>query len=1121
MNHISIRTLLAPVLLAAVLLAAPSCIDEEIDCGPSFAEGRPAEVSIAWSTSDMDRRTRAAITEEAEHTVNSLWIAIYDYGTGEIKPLSWTENGTAVSSSEGRFLDPDVMLGDHELATTPVELHTLSGRSRVVAVANVDNYGVSSHAALSDLGPVSLRELLRRCDTWEKYCSVSVLSAAPVAGEGLNTPNISLTDANMPMAGVYYPTLNHDGTGDPVDWTADEVNYVDLPAGASRLPGTIHLRRLHAYVDFHVIPAANITFEPISWQVRNVPYASYCQERSGEGQNAGDGTLLGADYKANYAPSRLSRIFERKTDLGAGKNESGVQFSYYQFENKHTALPKSADADYTGAATYKDREREWTNPAADGKVENTGIYKSLTADPAGDANNMATYVEIQAKVTYYVKGQNADGTGGTITAPTDPDALPRMGFVTYVVHLGYCENRADDEARSRDFNCRRNTRYTYTVRVRGLNDIVVEATSDAVDPAKDTPGAEGDVTDYEGSSIIELDAHYGVFNIQMSNKERADLCWRIKVPYGDELKVLSFADYVETAETADDRKNPFYNWIRFKPTSGETVLATYRASNISADAADAALWTLEDMRDVANHPNTSSGGSTGAADPTNETQRWYTVFIDENAYLLDQNGEAVTDWRNSDWTKYVNRDDRIAWLIVDNQNYKESPDGESIYSKVKYLITQRSIQTYYSTENPNDTHTALGVEHFNETFGKNLTWQWTTGTNDNLSHSNGRWNCWQYLKQSTYSNRNSRWTLGSHTPLWSEVVTSTAPDNGGKGYRVPALRSTTTGGTRVSNRDPDTGRTYYEILAACMSRNRDLDGDGQIDADELRWYLPAEGKYERIMLGRNALRSWLFNPTQDPWYTTGDDPYAQDALDNQTPIRLSNTGSEWQNGKPNWVHYASSDHRKFFTDEGGSFHWNLSIYWENDQEPTGRWPWNIRCVRNLGTSMATVTASPDDDPVERAYTFTPDGEGGGVFDAISYDDNCLRAPIQTYLPVHTIGDLERNLIARKFAVAKKDAVKENIDNSTVESVTKLLNDNIPCRDYHEAADGKDTWRIPNQREAMMILTQGLVSTDTHVSCTLEAYGGQNRFAGTENNVLTMLPLGKLGTLRVRCVRDIE
>nr|CRY98161.1 hypothetical protein [uncultured prokaryote] len=170
--------------------------------------------------------------------------------------------------------------------------------------------------------------------------------------------------------------------------------------------------------------------------------------------------------------------------------------------------------------------------------------------------------------------------------------------------------------------------------------------------------------------------------------------------------------------------------------------------------------------------------------------------------------------------------------------------------------------------------------------------------------------------------------------------------------------------------------------------------------------------------------------------------------------------------------------------------------------------------------MAAVTASPDDDPVERAYTFTPDGEGG-VFDAISYDDNCLRAPIQTYLPVHTIGDLDRNLIARKFAVAKADAVIENIDHSSVASVKEYLDDNIPCRDYHEDGDGGATWRIPNQREAMMILTQGLVSTATHVSCTLEAYGGQNRFAGTENNVLTMLPLGKLGTLRVRCVRDIE
>lgn len=1127
MCSVSIRKFFGAALCMAALSAAFSCADDDACIDPAVSEDRPTEVSLSWSTSDMDLRTRAAISEEAEHTVNSLWIGIYDYATGRIKKLSWTDaDGTAVESLTGRFIEPNVTIGDHVLnPTDAVRLHTLSGRSRIVAVANVDNYGKSSHAELRDWGTVPLRDLLKQCDTWEKYCSVAALAFTPGTDGMLNVPNITLTDANMPMAGIYYPLLDHNqGSADPVDWTDDAVNCVDLPAGAVKLPGTIHLRRLHAYVDFRIIPAENITFEPISWVVHNVPYASYCQERSGAEQNAGDAALLGSDYEDNYASSRLSRVFERRDDLGAQKNESGLQFSYYQFENKHTALAKSAEADYTGAAVYKDREREWKNAAA----ANTGIYKSLTASPAGDANNMASYVEIQAKVTYHIKGQQADGTGGTITSADDPDAKPRMGFATYTVHLGYCEGKnaagGPTEATARDFNCRRNTRYTYTVRINGLNDIVVEAISDTPAPANDTPGAEGDVTDYEGNNVIELDCHYGVFNIRMTNRERTNLYWRIKTPYGDGLEVRSYADHVGIAAQPENRKDPFYNWIRFKPTTGERVLASYRDNNVSDTAADEALWTLEDLRDVPNHPHTQ-----GNADPEDDTSRWYTVFVDEYAYLLDAGGAAVTDWKSSDWTKYVNLDDRVAWLIIDRDSYETSPDGESIYSKVKYLISQHSIQTYYSTDNPNRSHTALGVEHYNETFGKNLTWTWNADSgydltqwegpiyfSDLLSHSNGRWNCWKYLTNSTCTYYGS-WTSG--TPKqWSALVDFSTPD---AVYPVASLVSTPSGGVRATgtmgSSDPDTSNEYYEILGACMSRNRDLNGNGRIDENELRWYLPAEGKYERIMLGRNALRSWLFNPTMAPWYTTSGDPYARKALDNQALLQ-DISSALYADGVVNWVHYASSDHRKFFAEEAGSWNPHLSLHWQPGSvwgADSGRWPWNIRCVRNLGVTMSEVTVSPDADPVERAYTYDADTR---IFNATSYADNCLRASIQTFLPVHTIRDLDRNLVARRFEVAAEDATAENVPNAQIE---EYLNDNRPCRDYSQNGDGA-RWRIPNQREAMMMLSEGIFpDTGERLTCTKEGYGRADRFVAT-TSLLTMSRItAATYTIRVRCVRDVQ
>lgn len=1078
------------LLAAAALVAclAGSCVED-----PTFGpmdEGREATVQLHWAPAEMKIQSRA-LSDEQERSVHSLWIGIYDYKSGALKRITVA----STTHDQGYYITPDATLQHHVLdPDQALQLHTTSGESRIVAVANPDtNYGVSS--LLESGATTTLLELLRQCDTWQKFCSVAALTGA-VSSEGNTTPNITLTDSNMPMAGVYYPTLDHDtGTSDPVDWTADETNHVYIPAGASALPGTIHLRRLHAHVNFQIIPGRHITVEPISWQVHNIPYVSYLQEReqtAAEGSNAGDADELGRklggnDYRGNYASSRLTTAFDKADNLGAAKDRSGFRFDFYQFENKHTGLDH--------VTTYNDRERE--HKAADGT--NTGVYSSLVDAATGGKNNMASFVEFQAKVSYYLA---ADGT--TIVDPSSPDiadATPRLGFATYVVHLGYCEGEGAPKAR--DFNCRRNTRYTYYITINGVDQIRVEAEKEG-----DTPGAEGDVIDYEPNSFYDLDCHYAVFNISMTNVERDKLYWRLRAPYG--TGGAHILDYTYD-ETGTNRQDPFYSWIRFRPTSGKNVLAEYSAT-------DSEMWTLQDLKDVANHP-----GNNRSTDINNTQEQYYTVFVDEYAYLIDRNGQrlAATEWKDSAWENYVNQPDRTVWMIVDEDNYHLSYDEESLYAKTKYMISQRSIQTYYSTTILNDSKTALGVEHMNETFGKNLTWTWQTSATGALSHSNGRWNSWKYLTQSTLTQSTwggNRWITGTRL-RWNQVVNSTTPD---ATYPVAALISTTEGGTRSTgsegSSDPDPGGAYYEILAACMSRNRDLNGNGRIDENELKWYLPAEGKYERIMLGRNALSSWLFNPTQEPWYTTGDDPYAQKALKNKTRMTAIQD-KKYMYGVPNWVHYVASDYRKFFTDEGGSWSDTPFEHWSGDTDiwgsKTGRWAWNIRCVRNLGVSFDTVTTNADDDPVARAYSYDSNTR---IFDASSYNDNCLRAAIQTHLPVHPVSDFTRNLIARKFEVATADAVAENVP---IGQIDEYLNTNRPCRDYTQNGDN-NRWRIPNQREIMMILSQGLLpNNNERMSCTKEAYAGGIRYAMT-TNVLTMKAItGDTHTIRVRCVRDVE
>ena len=49
-----------------------------------------------------------------------------------------------------------------------------------------------------------------------------------------------------------------------------------------------------------------------------------------------------------------------------------------------------------------------------------------------------------------------------------------------------------------------------------------------------------------------------------------------------------------------------------------------------------------------------------------------------------------------------------------------------------------------------------------------------------------------------------------------------------------------------------------------MNRNRDLDGNGRITADEIRWFLPTSGQMLRLILGRNGLKTPIMNyPNKD------------------------------------------------------------------------------------------------------------------------------------------------------------------------------------------------------------------------------------------------------------------
>jgi len=288
--------------------------------------------------------------------------------------------------------------------------------------------------------------------------------------------------------------------------------------------------------------------------------------------------------------------------------------------------------------------------------------------------------------------------------------------------------------------------------------------------------------------------------------------------------------------------------------------------------------------------------------------QYFTVYVNEHAYV-PRYGDA--NWGNekgNNWHAYVNTvKPRQAWLNVGQQ---ASPDGNSSYYQAKYSISQQPIQTYYDLDN-NIVETALGLEHTNESFGMNIRW---TKQIAGLSADNGRYNVWLGLGNSDAVLWNSVVNLNKLQEV-NEITNSKANNQmqyaqnyfntAKKTWNIPMQNLITSGlngssgmynGPASANDPQVSGNNiqYIEALQACMNRNRDENGNGVIDKEELKWYLPASGKYARMILGRRTLSTPLMNYLQ--------------------PQLTFSCGS----GRNTIYHFMASDNKIVWADEGMS-----------------------------------------------------------------------------------------------------------------------------------------------------------------------------------------------------------
>ncbi len=789
------------------------------------------------------------------------------------------------------------------------------------------------------------------------------------------------------------------------------VASVDIPAGVTTAPlCVIPLRRVDSKIRFNVTTPDGVTFTPRDWRVVNIPRNVSLYPTTGPSSVSSD-----ADY---FASSWTN--FE-----GEGA-QMGRTFAFYLLENLVQArapIPTIADGvSLSSAQRYALREKQTKLPldgsavVRPGQTQTNGEY--LYAPAKG------TYVQMRGYLLYKqssVQEVSAD--------------------VVYTIHLGYTDNNVDD------YNNKRNTYYTYNVRIESVNNILVEVQYDNTPDYSDLdnerqPGAEGSIT--LASQIFDLDAHYEVLPLTLGAAlVDPTLTWYVSTPFGQGAEVENPADYQWILFKFNPLNALFYTDTR-QPYPGD---GNYTAGSISHAAFLQNRARLLDVKQLVALLKATkieyAAGRTNLFDAGDKII--LTAYINENYY--DRNpadGSSPADL----WKQFVNRPQRVM-NILSNTMY--SHDGQSMKSTAVVSFRQASIQTMYSLSAA--TQRAWGTEMVqdlaNYSFSSDPAYTgWSNLSPAYNSSSDGRNNTLQL------------WNVTAR-PLWNTYVNAAT-------------------NTMVSK--------YAAVRYNCMRQNRDNNGDGVIDADEVRWYLAAINQLTDIWIGENSfdLTARLFKESSwiERWYAS------------------STVSTRYQNG-------GSLGNKRYYDDP--------IVLWSSEGSSVGLMSaatttaLRYRCVRNLG-QFSTGTLYED---------FAQYNSQTGIFDLSKLDAASIRGYTQAAeLQEHHEREQD-NKPWWRFQVEKST---HGTLMSWIDVRDAVNNGSSPC---------PAGWRVPNQRELSLMQSRVKDTSWTaknHMSRTRFQFnptGGQrvgfavsasNDAAGNLFLINSITDNGEKGG--VRCVKDL-
>ena len=649
----------------------------------------------------------------------------------------------------------------------------------------------------------------------------------------------------------------------------------------------------------------------------------------------------------------------------------------------------------------------------------------------------------------------------------DNEAIVRQGSVSYTIHLG--DFSTSDKLG--DFSVRRNYRYTYTVKVQGVDKIVTEAEAEENDPdAEQQPGAEGDIIGYENAAqIFDLDCHYEQAYVEYdltaianslgdnATDEQIGNAFILKAstPYAPNAEMVRpyYQDPTGNNESTITAQMD-YKWIYFLSQATVGTLSDYPGDQCRDQIGDSPIYSgpkylinpyqlcvslgqlTRMIVDRKNYSEISEKANKLHIELSQENDHYiarFTAFVDEYYY---QKNPLTGDFVG--WDSYTRQNDR-SMLIASNIDI--SDDGNSTYATTRTAFIQRAIETYYN-ESVAEYTNAMGVETYCENYAMGGLGQYNSFAGN--SSSNGRENMIGLINF-------DKWDKYIQTEKNGYFESNTSD------YLRHKISNILTSGYASS--------PYY----ACLSRNRDLNGDGEIDDREIRWYLPASDQYLRINIGADAMseasRLFLGNRAR---------------LTDNYPRDLYEDGS---------IYYTSTYNSGIDNEPG-----IRQVLWAAEvgalgNNGAGHDKGLVRCIRNLPSSNVVVEANPDeivvDDRAMGDVSYTLKRKNNMyIFDFENrLDERIYRVEEQdgpyrhhyeepSALLMEDANRLPKGIVVAPYSVGNIGGKKAT--SYTTDDRDRVINGTFnPCANFSvsgdEANNGK--WRVPNLREMMVITTQ--------------------------------------------------